>query len=360
MIRPSLSAAWSSVVFVLKVLPMIHSRFIDWITADPERLPVSYPTSRGNVDGEIWRPATTGPHPGVVLCLGVIPFDCEHPQLARLQQALARAGLANLLYWSPAMRDFRLDPTDIDDLALAYDWLVSQQYIDRNRSGLLGTCVGGSFVLMAAASKTIREQVGFICAFAPFASMWTLSRDIASSTTTHDGTIQDWQVDPLSRKVFVHSLTEPLEDDERALLRSMIDTPTRVINTSFLSDLGSVVYSLMSQPTVAEATATLASLPEQYRQIFDQMTPLRYVDDLAAPYIALMHDRDDEVIPPSESESLRTALERTPGLDYVQFDMFKHLDPTKSSLGPIPLARELWKFYGSIYRLFRWIDQPHH
>jgi hypothetical protein len=107
----------------------------------------------------------------MVLCLGVVPFGVEHPQVPRLSEALSRAGFAALIYWSPAMRDFRLDPEDIENIALAYQRLQEQPYVDASRSGLFGTCVGGSFALMAAASPRVRDRINFVGAFAPYGSL---------------------------------------------------------------------------------------------------------------------------------------------------------------------------------------------
>src|SRR6188472_987279 len=109
-------AAANTAAFLFKVLPNLPSRPVDWVTAAPVRDQVCYQTTQGMVEGELTRPRSAGPHPGVVLCLGVVPFDVDHPQVPRLQEALARAGFASLLYWSPAMRDFRLDPTDVWNL----------------------------------------------------------------------------------------------------------------------------------------------------------------------------------------------------------------------------------------------------
>jgi dienelactone hydrolase len=164
----SVVAIWKTLVFFLKVLPMLPSRAINWVTPDPIVTTLTYPTQAGWVDGDLYRPSTPGPHPGLVMCLGVIPLDVDHPQIPRLGEALARAGFAALLYWSPAMRDRRLDPVDIKDIALAYQHLIEQPEIDKERSGLFGTCVGGAFVLMAAADESIRDRVGFVGTFAPF------------------------------------------------------------------------------------------------------------------------------------------------------------------------------------------------
>ncbi|MGH2354615.1 MAG: SRPBCC family protein, partial [Chloroflexota bacterium] len=173
-------AAWKTAVCLLKVFPMLPSRPLDWVTPRPVVERLRYRTSHGWAEGELYRPAGAGPHPGVVVCLGVVPFGVEHPQVPRLGEALARSGFAALLYWSPAMRDFRLDPADVEDIASAYEALLARPEIDPRRSGLLGTCVGGAFALMAGASPRIRDRVAFVFAYAAYASMWTLARDIAS------------------------------------------------------------------------------------------------------------------------------------------------------------------------------------
>src|SRR4029079_18066464 len=138
---------------------------------------------------------------------GVVPFALDPRRVPILGTALARAGFAALLYWSPAMRDFRLEPEDVGDIALAYRWLIERPDIDPDRSGLLGTCVGGSFALMAAAHPHIRDRVAFISAYAPLSFMGTFVRDIASATSSWENERKQWPVDPLTRKVFVHSLT---------------------------------------------------------------------------------------------------------------------------------------------------------
>src|SRR6266536_3166170 len=123
-------AAAKTAVLLLKVYPMLPSRPLDWVTPRPLVERFRYPTSRGPAEGDLYRPSTPGPHPAVVVCLGVVPFGVDHPQVPRLGEALARSGFAALLYWSPAMRDFRLDPADVKDLASAYEaFLVGVQII---------------------------------------------------------------------------------------------------------------------------------------------------------------------------------------------------------------------------------------
>ncbi|HEY6407501.1 MAG TPA: hypothetical protein VIY29_08545, partial [Ktedonobacteraceae bacterium] len=244
-------------IFFLKVFPMLPSRPVDWVTKTPVIEKVRYPTRTGQAEGDLYRSRACGPHPGIVVCLGVVPFGVDHPQVPILGKALARAGFVALLYWSSAMRDFRLDPDDVENIALAYRWLLERPDVDPARSGLLGTCVGGSFALMAAASPLIRDRVAFLAAYAPYCSMWTFAEDIASATRSSGDGREPWQVDPLTRKVFVHSLIALLEPGEAEQFRSAFSNVGMHLDGSMLSADGQAMYALLTAPDADEAETAL-------------------------------------------------------------------------------------------------------
>jgi dienelactone hydrolase len=331
---------------------MLPSRPVDWVTKEPVVQKVIYPTCSGQAEGDIYRPPTPGPHPGIVVCLGVVPFGVDHPQVPVLGKALARAGFVALLYWSPAMRDFRLDPVDIENIALAYDWFIHQSYVDPARSGLLGTCVGGSFAFMAAASPLIREQVGFIGAYAPFSSMLTFAKDIASSSCDNGDGRKPWKVDQLTRKVFVHSVTEGLPPEEAEGLRVAFEAGDGPFDPSHLSPEGQAVYALLTAPDAESADAALHRLPSSMQSRLAQLSPLNYIKDIRAPLIAQLHDEGDQVIPVGESRRLHAALPERSGAHYTEMH-FSHLDPVKGKLPFTRLIRELGKFFGAVYPMFR-------
>ena len=346
------SAMARTAVFFLKVFPMLPSRPIDWVTTTPVVQKVSYPSLSGQVEGELYRPPTEGPHPGILVCLGVVPFDVDHPQVPVLGKALARAGFVALLYWSPAMRDFRLDPEDIENIPLAYKWLIEQPYVDPTRSGLLGTCVGGSFSLMAAASPLIRENVAFLSAYAPFSSMNTFARDIASASRSSEDEREPWEVDQLTRKVFVHSVTVTLEPDEAEKIREASTNADVHLTGSKLSADGRAVYALLTAKNVGDAEKALQNLPHIMQERLSAMSPMNYLQDIQAPLIILLHDRGDQVIPVGESQRLVAALAGQSGMHYTEMQ-FSHLDPVKGKLPFFRLVGEFGKFFRAIYPLFR-------
>lgn len=349
--RPFRTVA-KAVTFFLKVFPMLPSQPVDWMTKPPVIEKVRYPTRFGEAEGDLYRPAAHGRHPGIVVCLGVVPFEVDHPQVPILGKALARAGFVALLYWSPSMRDFRLNPDDIENIALAYDWLVEQPYVDPARSGLLGTCVGGSFALMASATPLIRDRVAFVSAYAPYSSMTTFVRDIASATRICGDARQAWQVDPLTRKVFVHSLTAWLEPSEAERLRSACANENRELGGQSTSTEGRLVYSLLTAQDEDDVETTLQRLPPVMKDRFAALSPMNYLNNIHAPLIVLLHDRGDLVIPVSESRRLVAALAGHAGMHYTEME-FQHLDPVKGKLPVVLLIRELGKFFVAVYPLFQ-------
>jgi dienelactone hydrolase len=345
-------AAARAAVFFLKVFPMLPSAPVDWVTESPVVERVTYPTRTEEAQGDLYRPASAGPHPGIVVCLGVVPFDVDHPQVPVLGNALARAGFAALLYWSPAMRDFRLDPDDIDNIALAYDWLITRPDVDGARSGLLGTCVGGSFALMAASAPLIRDRIAVLSAYSPYSSMRTFATDIASSTRSTEDGREPWHVDQLTRKVFVHSLTASLDEGEARLLQDTFSAATGTLETASFSTEGKAVYALLTASNPSQADSALHALPREMQEHLAALSPASYLQDLHVPVIVLLHDRGDQVIPVGESRRLVAALGARPGLHFTEMQ-FQHLDPVRGRL-PLPrLLKELGKFLLAVYPIFR-------
>lgn len=345
-------AVGKAAIFFLKVFPMLPSRPVDWVTKPPVIEKVRYPTRFGYAEGDLYRPSASGPHAGIVVCLGVVPFGVDHPQVPVLGKALARAGFVALLYWSPAMREFRLDAEDIENISLAYQWLIEQPYVDPARSGLLGTCVGGSFALMAAANPLVRERVAYISAYAPYSSLWTFARDVASGTRSSGDRREPWQVDPLTRKVFIHSMTSFLEPGEAERFRSAFANEVGSPELSSLSAGGQAVYSLLTYPDADDAARALQHLPPMMQERLTALSPMNYLTDIQAPLISLLHDRGDQVIPVSESRRLCAALSGHAEVHYTELQ-FQHLDPIKAKLPWLRLVRELGRFFLAVYPMFR-------
>jgi len=348
---------------MLKMLP-IPSGLVDRATRRPVVETLWLTTQGGRGEGDLYRPPSGGPHPGVLVVLGVVPAGVEHPLVTRLGDGLARAGFVALLHRSTTMRDLRLDPGDIGELASAYETLIAQPFVDPSRSGVLGVCVGASFGLMAAASPRIRDRVTFVFAYAPYSSMWTLAVDIASGTRTLGDVRESWDVDPLTWQTYVRSVTDWLTPPDAMRLRdafegritwnasktAIVRSPIGHIDPSQLSVDGRSALRLLTAGA-DDVESALRDLPRAAKERLATMSPMSYVDHIAAPRIMLLHDRYDHVIPVGESRRLWSVLSTRPGASYTEMGL-QHLRMPKG-LSRLRLAREIAKTYLAWYPLFR-------
>jgi hypothetical protein len=183
--------------------------------------------------------------------------------------------------------------------------------------------------------------------------MGTFARDIASATRTIGDGREPWRVDPLTRKVFVHSLTAWLEANEAERLRCAFEIEDGPFDDGHdLSADGQAVYALLTAPDVGAAEEALQALPANMLERLAALSPIHYLNDLHAPLIVVLHDRGDQVIPVGESRRLVDAFGGYKGMHYTEMQ-FSHLDPVK---GRLPLHRLVWefgKFVRAIYPLFR-------
>lgn len=361
--RRSVGAAARAAIFLLKMMPIPPAPW-DWMTARPLVEPRWLTTHSGRGEGDLYRPPSGGPHPAVLCVLGIVPAGVEHPLVTRLGDSLARAGFVALLHRSTTMRDLRLDPGDIPELASAYETLLREKFVDPSRSGLLGVCVGGSFALMAAASPSIRAKVAFVFAYAPYSSMWTFAVDIASGTRTLGATREPWEVDPLTWQTYVRSVTDWLSPAEQTRLRDAFEGRIRwnadktvilksapgTVEPAELSDEGRAALRVL----VAQADdieSALRALPPRAQELLTALSPMHYLGDIAAPRIMLLHDRYDHVIPVGESRRLWSALAARHGATYREMGM-QHLR-MPNGMSPLRLVREIAKAYLGWYPLFR-------
>jgi hypothetical protein len=84
--------------------------------------------------------------------------------------------------------------------------------------------------------------------------------------------------------------------------------------------------------------------------------------DLRAPLVVLLHDRDDPVIPVSESRRPRDSLAARGGgrVRYTEVEItgFRHLDPPTGNPSPPSPAREFARVGSAIYPRFPRAAEP--
>ena len=354
-ILPQGRTAIKTALFIPQTLPTIPIKPQEWFTRDPVRMEVEFPDGDGLGVADLYAPAGDGIHGAVLLFLGVNPAGRDDPRVVNLAEGLAQSGVIVMIPWSDNMTDKRVSPTEIDALARAYEYMISLDRVDPDRSGMGGFCVGASFAAVAAQDERIREQVKFVNFFGGYYDASDLAASVVSESRFYGDTVEAWTPDSLSVEVVAAHLIDGISDaDERALLESEFVAEDARADVSVMSPEARIVHRLLSGVSYDEARRLISELPASMRLKLDAISPATRIENLKARAL-IMHDKADSLVPSEESRRLADALSERGDVYHTEFSLFQHVDPTRPVSPPI-YARELFKLYLHMYKVLRELD----
>ncbi len=325
-----------------------------WFTKEPLRESVFYPSPNGTSVAEVYRPPDGEPRTAALLSLGVYDPGFDGQEVVNLGYALARAGYVVMYQWSPFMGlEYRIDAAALDDLVAAFLYLEEQDYVDTERVGLGGFCVGASFALVAAADERIAARVHFVNAFGPYFDMEDLILQASSRSVVYDGERTPWQPHELTLRVLTNELVDTLEDPEERGLLAWQDAASRqssTIDSSGLSQEGVRVSTLLEGSTPEEATSLMSEMPAEFREELARISPSAHIAGVNARLL-VMHDRDDELVPAAESRRLLQAVEERGNVRYTELLDFDHVKPTGGGL--LTIMGQAARLYRHMYEIIR-------
>jgi dienelactone hydrolase len=325
------------------------------LAPEPSHHLVMYETSDGeSLPADLWLPSTaTAEQPvgAVIFVSGVNDKGRAHPALARIANAMARAGAAVYVPELPIFFDVRVEAGEVEHIVNAFQALERRPEVDPDRIGIMGISVGGSLSLIAAADPRIADDLSWVGAFGAYADAGEIMTSVISHQYRLDGELIDWEPTLLVRQVVFGLVTERVTDgrDHGYLYGAYDELNNQDVHPLPDADLplrtveGRAAEALLLTDTLPEAEAALAAAPPKLRAVLDGISPLRYVDDIQAR-VYLMHDTGDRHIPYSNSRELAAAMEAA-GVDVRlgEFRLFNHVQPDTTDL--LAAAPELWKLF---------------
>ena len=351
---PQGRAGFHTVLLVLQFLELpVQPQ--PWFTKEPVRREVTYPQAGGTGVADIYRIPDDKERAAVLLFLGANAAGRDDEDVVNLGNALARTGFVAMFHWSPTMAlQYNMDPSEIENLVWAFQYLREREFVDRNRVGMGGFCVGASFALVAGADARIRDDVSFINAFGPYYDARELLLQVASRSRHYQGQQEPWDPDSLTLRVLANELIETLADPrERDLMHRRYvereDVPQSDLEGLSNPALG--VRRLLDGTTPQEAQELYRELPEDFRENMSRISPSTYVGSLKAR-LMILHDRDDRLVPAAESRRLAGALEQRGDIRYTEVLAFEHVRPTSGG-GLWELAKEGFKLSRHFYSIVR-------
>lgn len=295
----------------------------------------------GDIGGTVYEPPA--PRGTLVALHGLSPLGETDPRWVAVARDLAGAGFRVVAPHLPWLVALRIDPGGPDRIAQILSAVADDTRLTPSgRIGLFSICFGAGMALLAGSRSDVAPRITAIGAVGAYGSL----------TATLQYTLASPEADPYAMLVLLANYFEQdagpwpearaaldrlcriaavkLEGDPRAHIRDAPD------------DVQSALGPLLSDPAARLALAErLVPRTAVDRRHLD---PRGRLDGLQAP-VTLLHGRDDNVIPASESEQLAVLLAaRGHPHRLVVTPLISHADRA----GPVETLREGPRVLGAL------------
>lgn len=342
------------------------------LTDKPHVEQITISTPEGLLEADLYLPANVDRKeklPGAIFVYGVI-VDYREASIVELSEMLARLNMAVLVPNFSGFFSERVYEKTIPNIISSFQYLQDQEFIDPERIGFMGFCVGGSLALVASADPVIADQVAYIQAITPYSDLRSFGAAVFSRQYVRGGEIVDWQPDSRSVAIFrkEYLILLPEEDlviFEEALFGGSSDEEyirERLAEAEFikeeldeksfrkLSETGQIVWELFQgtpYERAKELQTKLYVVSSSYQAASDARSPEAHIDEIRAP-VFLTYSTDSAFIPFTESVKLKEAFGDQ--VTAVQFSILEHVRPTRE----IPASRkiremfQLWSYFRKV------------
>ncbi len=284
------------------------------------RAPVSYEVDGRRYNADIYRPLTP-PRAALVLLHGASSGGKDEPRLVDFAAQLAVARFVVLVPDLVRLRKLQLRTATRTDVVDAVRYMASTPELVPNQNlGIVAISVAAEPAIMATLESAIPEQLRFVFVIGGYYDMLA-TLTFATTGYFHDGT-EGYRRQPneYGKWVFALSNVEMLKNaaDRRTITavawRKLKDPDASVDDLiARLTPEGLVLYRFLANTDPGQVRSLLAALPPEVKAEIAALSLSN--QDLAAvrATVILVHGRDDNIIPYSESIALAGALpaERT-------------------------------------------------
>jgi hypothetical protein len=270
--------------------------------------------------------------PGIVLNHGVAAGGMDDLRLVNFADALARCGYVALVPEFVDLKEFRVRPSDVDEVVASFTYLADQPDVDENRVGLFGFSYAGGLAILAAGDPAIADRVRFCFALGTYYDL----KDIVTYATTgyyREGGKWVYMVPRHTGKwAFMRNMLGLVESArDRALLTSIADAKLADEHSDVeaevagLGEEGRRLFDLMTNTDPGRSAALIDELNPTILGYFDALSLPGNIDGVKA-HLILVHGRDDNLMP--YTESVRLAENAPPGASVQLYilESFQHVD----------------------------------
>ncbi len=312
------------------------------LAGDPVRFRrITISSASGPVFLDIYEPATLPPPiPGgreaIIEVVGA-GDNRAVPQLINLSRSFAREGIVVVVVGTPRLFQYQVSARDGEAVVQAFELMEHWSGVDPHHIGIIAFSVGDELACAGAADPRIRDHVAFLGILGGYFDVTSLLRIIGRRALDIDGQTQPWRPITTDHFVFARTVSGLLSPAENKLLQKVFPLtkfppPLTAQQQAQLSPGTAAFYHLLEGDEPDSVDRNLSALSPQIKALFIQLSPVSVIDQIRAP-IHLLHDRNDQSIPFTQSQEFAAALARIHHpYDFAAYGIFSHVQ-VRSNLG---------------------------
>jgi len=230
---------------------------------------------------------------------GIAGFTDEgskDPRLVNFANALAGAGIGVAIPQSFTIRNSIFTTNDIDRIKSTYSFLQEQNYIQKDKIGIIGFSVAGSYVLRAASE--LGNKPLFILSLGAYYDLSELIVSILYEKAFYNGKERTWKPNSFPKK----------------LVRDYLNNQIGIEQTDELFSNEGITIEEFRRNN------------REFAVKLDDLSPSQVLSEIKTT-VFLIHDSYDGNTPVEDSRKIRDALPKDIPLYYSELSIMNHVTP---------------------------------
>ena len=261
-------------------------------------------------------------------------------------------------------RELEIRPDQIREVADAFRYLVEHEELaPAGRAGIGAFSFAVGPAVLAALEQDIRDRVRFVFGVGAYHDLRHAIRFFTTGFFEEDGELRSAEFSEYGRLVFAKSVQDQLRDPtDRATLEAMVEAKMKNPAADLsalaggLGPEGQSVYRLLTNADPDRTPALISGLPEETVAMIDALTLADKDLHALRARLILVHGKNDELIPYTESIALAGAAAPSRSRVIIVNHALGHVDLRFSGL----LSAQFWtQELPDAFRVLRAVARVH-
>jgi len=253
---------------------------------------------------------------GVVLVPGAAEGGRNDSRLVDFGTSLSRSGFAVLVPDIRSLRQLQPSPESIREIGDAFVYLSDQEDLVRNGwLGITAFSIATGPAVIASLDPAIGNQVKFLLLIGGYYDLVRTLTYLTTGCFELDHRCEHSEPNPYGKWVYALSNSQRLKDRSgrevlSSLARRKLQDPQASVHDlqARLDAEGRAVFEFISNTDPAKASLLMKRLPEAVQADITALNLAEYDLSALKPKVIIIHGRDDNIIPFTESVSLAAVL----------------------------------------------------